>query len=162
MEFVDRVSAYPNRYLMTSEDGSAHYVVLERADEPVTVGTPLNAETLNNLIPEVLPIQRGGTGATSAEAARANLGIGVTEIFNGTFSTGTKTWAEDYNLIIIIGYTVSGNASISRVLPAVAFDGSKYQLEADGDWLTFTTSEKTITISSRSSTGAITKIYGVV
>ena len=53
MEFVDRVSAYPNRYLMTTEDGRTSYVVLERADEPVTVGTPLNAETLNPMAEEV-------------------------------------------------------------------------------------------------------------
>ena len=49
MEFIDRVSAYPNRYLMTTEDGKASYVVIERADEPITVGTPLNAETFNSL-----------------------------------------------------------------------------------------------------------------
>lgn len=49
MEFVDRVSTYPNRYLLTAADGSTSYVVLERADNPLTVGTPLNAETLNQL-----------------------------------------------------------------------------------------------------------------
>ena len=42
MEFVDRVSAYPNRYLVTDENGNAYYAVLERADEPITPGTPLN------------------------------------------------------------------------------------------------------------------------
>lgn len=49
MEFIDRVSAYPNRYLLIEADGSQRYVVIERADEPVTVGTPLNAETFNSL-----------------------------------------------------------------------------------------------------------------
>lgn len=48
--FVDRESAYPNKYLVTPENGSSYYVILERADEPVVVGTPLNAETFNNLI----------------------------------------------------------------------------------------------------------------
>ena len=50
MEFIDRTSAYPNRYLMTDENGNASYVVLERADEPITPGTPLNAETFNSLL----------------------------------------------------------------------------------------------------------------
>lgn len=50
MVFVDRESAYPNRYLMTAEDGSTSYVVLERADEPTKVGTPLNAETFNPIV----------------------------------------------------------------------------------------------------------------
>lgn len=48
--FVDRESAYPNRYLMTPVNGTPSYVVLERADEPVTPGTALNAETFNGLI----------------------------------------------------------------------------------------------------------------
>lgn len=52
MAFIDRVSAYPNRYMMTLENGGTSYVVLERADEPVIVGTPLNAETFNKLMVE--------------------------------------------------------------------------------------------------------------
>lgn len=48
--FVDRESTYPNKYLVTPESGNSYYVILERADEPVVVGTPLNAETFNNLI----------------------------------------------------------------------------------------------------------------
>lgn len=49
MEFIDRVSAYPNRYLLTNENGDTSYVYLERADEPTVVGTPLNADTFNSL-----------------------------------------------------------------------------------------------------------------
>lgn len=49
IEFKDRVSAYPNRYLVTKEDGTSYYVTLERADEPTTTGTPLNAATMNQL-----------------------------------------------------------------------------------------------------------------
>lgn len=51
--FVDRESAYPNRYLVTPDNGSAYYALLERADEPVTAGTPLNAETFNKLAAEL-------------------------------------------------------------------------------------------------------------
>lgn len=53
IKFVDRESAYPNRYLVTPDNGSSYYVLLERADEPVTAGTPLNAETFNRLIAEL-------------------------------------------------------------------------------------------------------------
>lgn len=49
MEFVDRKSAYPNRYTMTDEAGNVSTVYLERADDPVVKGTPLNAETFNAL-----------------------------------------------------------------------------------------------------------------
>lgn len=59
--FVDRESAYPNKYLVTPESGNAYYIILERADEPVVVGTPLNAETFNNLFKNFIP-----TPATAA------------------------------------------------------------------------------------------------
>ena len=50
MEFVDRKSAYPNRYTMTDEAGNVSTVYLERADDPVVEGTPLNAKTFNSLL----------------------------------------------------------------------------------------------------------------
>ncbi len=55
ISFKDRVSAYPNRYLLTAEDGSTSYVVLERADEPIVAGTPLSAATFDQLLAEVAP-----------------------------------------------------------------------------------------------------------
>ena len=60
MEFVDRVSAYPGRYIMPAEDGSTSYVILERADDPTVVGTPLNAETFNAMVAEFISAA-GGT-----------------------------------------------------------------------------------------------------
>lgn len=50
IEFKDRVSTYPNRYLVTLENGTNYYATLERADEPTNPGTPLNASTLNQLV----------------------------------------------------------------------------------------------------------------
>ena len=50
MVFEDRVSTYPNRYTMTDENGNVSHVLLERDDEPITTGTPLNAETFNRLV----------------------------------------------------------------------------------------------------------------
>jgi hypothetical protein len=80
-KFVDRQSAYPNRYKITKADGSTEYVTLERADEPTVEGTPLNAETFNKIIDElssvesddVIPIERGGTSATNGSEGLKNL-----------------------------------------------------------------------------------------
>ena len=49
MEFKDRISSYPGRYTMTDENGNVSNVVLERNDEPVQEGTPLNADTFNSM-----------------------------------------------------------------------------------------------------------------
>lgn len=48
MLFVDRLSKYPNRYIMSDEDNNESYVYLRRADEPYVEGTPLNAATFNS------------------------------------------------------------------------------------------------------------------
>lgn len=51
--FVDRKPTRPNRYKVTPENGGAsYYVTLERADEPTVEGTPLNAASLNSLLPK--------------------------------------------------------------------------------------------------------------
>ena len=52
-QFVDRQSTYPNRYKWTNPDGSNGYFLLERADEPTVIGTPLNAETFNAIVDEL-------------------------------------------------------------------------------------------------------------
>lgn len=51
--FEDRQATYPNRYLITPPDGNPFYALVERADEPVIVGTPLNAEVLNGMLAEI-------------------------------------------------------------------------------------------------------------
>ncbi len=49
-EFVDRVSVKPNRYKVIPENGNTPYhVTLERADEPLVPGTPLNAAMFNDM-----------------------------------------------------------------------------------------------------------------
>lgn len=42
----DRVPTYPGRTKITREDGTVEHVILERADDPVEEGTPLNKGTL--------------------------------------------------------------------------------------------------------------------
>lgn len=53
MNIEDRVSTYPNRYTMTNQNGGTSLVILERADEPIQVGTPLNADTLKVMMAEL-------------------------------------------------------------------------------------------------------------
>ena len=77
MIFVDRESAYPNRYRVIPETGEAYYIVLERADEPVTPGTPLNAETFNAMRDEI-------------EASRAPAGL-VSDYKSVTTNDGITT-----------------------------------------------------------------------
>lgn len=49
-DFRDRVPTKPNRYRIIPEDGGIEsYVTIERADDPIVEGTPLNREALLNV-----------------------------------------------------------------------------------------------------------------
>ena len=48
--FTDRVPEKPGRVKITPEEGTAFYALLERADEPSQIGTPLNAGTFNEML----------------------------------------------------------------------------------------------------------------
>ena len=64
MIFEDRSSIYPHRYLLTNVNGEKSYITLERADEPVVEGTPLNAETFNALVEECETLAAAMAGAS--------------------------------------------------------------------------------------------------
>lgn len=93
MEFVDRVSAYPNRYVITDENGNTSHVYLERADEPTVPGTPLSAETFNGMRNEI--------DAEIAGKAPAGYGLGgVAQYLRGAdlndiLSNGWYSWGFD-------------------------------------------------------------------
>ena len=103
MEFVDRVSAYPNRYIMTNENGNVSYVILDRADEPTAPGTPLSAETFNNMILDIrksmapvgftfewTPVE-GGPDLSTAEKVANYYGFGTWEAYGtGRFALGVS------------------------------------------------------------------------
>lgn len=88
--FKDRKPTLPNRYKVTPEDGSApYYITLERADEPIEVGTALNAAALNRfLTKDFEPKDYNGDGVVNA--------ADVSELAS-MIAAGTATTDEDYN-----------------------------------------------------------------
>lgn len=50
LEFKDRVPQKPGRVKITPDNGTAYYATMERADEPIEPGTPLNAGNLNSIL----------------------------------------------------------------------------------------------------------------
>ena len=95
--FVDRVSTYANRALVTPENGEAFYATIVRADAPVTDGTPLNAETFNTMQEDFLE-KTGGevNGTLNFTNDGEYLMIDKTRTFNGKLyktNMGIGTWA---------------------------------------------------------------------
>lgn len=48
-DFIDRVPLNPGRRKITHEDGTSEYVTIEMADNPTTIGTPLNRAAFMDL-----------------------------------------------------------------------------------------------------------------
>ena len=61
LEFKDRVPQKPGRVKITPEEGTAFYATLERADEPIDVGTPLNARNFNEMVAMIQSIDLNAT-----------------------------------------------------------------------------------------------------
>ena len=56
LEFTDRVPQKPGRVKITPENGTSYYATMERADEPIQDGTPLNAGNFNEMIAMIMSI----------------------------------------------------------------------------------------------------------
>lgn len=89
-EFIDRQPTAPGRRKITHEDGTSEYVTMEMADEPLTVGTPLNRATLMDMqgfSSENTTISENGN-VTTVTVNHADGGKTVTVI---TVESDTKT-----------------------------------------------------------------------
>lgn len=63
-------------------------------------------------------LANGGTGATTAAAARTNLGITCTSLYNGSLSSGSITFNYgNYNAYLILGQPGSATAIAGIVVP---------------------------------------------
>jgi hypothetical protein len=61
LEFKDRVPQKPGRVKITPENGTVFYATMERADEPILEGTPLNARNFNEMLAMIQAIELNAT-----------------------------------------------------------------------------------------------------
>ena len=102
--FEDRVSSHPNRYKVTPTSGDPYYVILERADEPTVVGTPLNAETLNYLFNETLPL-----------GVRETKGGATLQFWYGTQAEYDALTTKNTNMV----YVISDDSTIKKIQSSI-------------------------------------------
>lgn len=115
-----------------------------------------------------LAVAYGGTGATTAAAARSNLGIGVTQLFNGTVTTGSATFNYgNYNFYIIVGQVASSGSRVTLVVPKALITTSSvsYQITDEAYYYSFylyySGSTCYLKYNGRNSSGQILYVYGV-
>lgn len=113
-----------------------------------------------------IPLAKGGTGATTAAAARTNLGITCTSLYSGTLSSGSTTFNYgNYKAYIIAGLPSSGASKMSMIIPKAMITTSdvSYQLADELNYRGFKLkySSTTVTLTIGNGTGSITNVYGI-
>ena len=115
-----------------------------------------------------IPITKGGTGGTTAADARTNLGVSATSLYSGSLTSGSTTFNYgNYNFYVIIAKPKSTAGLISLTIPkgALTTTATKYQVADETNYLAFNLSYSGTTVTlayvGSSSTGAVTKVYGI-
>lgn len=114
-----------------------------------------------------LAVSYGGTGATNATAARRNLGISATSLYNGVITTGSTTFSKNYKFFIIIGQPSSYSSRCDLVIPSSQLTTSavNYQIADESNFYSFklyySGSTVTLAYADRSSSGQVLRVFGV-
>lgn len=113
-----------------------------------------------------LAIAYGGTGAKTAAAARTNLGISATSLYNGTLTSGSITFNYgNYNFYVFIGRPNSSASRASLVVPKIMLTTSavSFQIADESNYKSFNLSYSgsTVTLSIQGGNGQVNRVFGI-
>ena len=140
--------------------------VLYFAPNQATATHPGTRYTVYHSGGATIPVSKGGTGATTAATARANLGVACTSLYSGTLSSGSTTFNYgNYNAYIIAGLPSSGASKMSLIVPKALITTTdvNWQLADEVNYRGFKLkySGSTVTLTIGGGTGSITNVYGI-
>ena len=108
----------------------------------------------------------GGDGKVTAKRFRQS--DGLTELYNGSLTTGVISFNGDYSALVVVGRVKSGGALITQTIPVAILTANSqhFQLTDEADYmvigLLITDNTIKLAIGSKSSTGVIEKVYGML
>lgn len=113
-----------------------------------------------------LAIAYGGTGAKTAAAARTNLGISATSLYNGTLTSGSITFNYgNYNFYVFIGRPNSTASRASLVVPKIMLTTSavSFQIADESNYKSFNLSYSgsLVTLAIQGGNGQINRVFGI-
>ena len=140
--------------------------VLYFAPNQATATHPGTRYTVYHSGGATIPVSKGGTGATTAANARANLGVACTSLYSGTLSSGSTTFNYgNYNAYIIAGLPSSGASKMSLIVPKALITTTDvtWQIADEVNYRGFKLkySGTTVTLTIGGGTGSITNVYGI-
>jgi len=158
INFYRSSTAYDRLY---SESGTLYYAPNCAADTH-----PGTRYTVYHSGGATIPLGKGGTGATTAAAARTNLGITCTSLYSGTLSSGSTTFNYgSYKGYVIVGLPSSGASKMSLFIPKglITTSDVNWQIADEVNYRGFKLkySGTTTTLTIGGGTGSITNVYGV-
>lgn len=161
--------ASTSRYGITKLSNSVSSTSQTLAATPYAVKLAYDRSSWDSItLTNALAIAYGGTGATTAAAARTNLGITCTSLYSGTLTTGSTTFNYgNYKAYVIIGQPSSSAARVSLFIPKaqITTTATTYQLADETNYYTFNLSYSSTTVTlaykGRSSTGQVLRVFGV-
>ena len=111
-------------------------------------------------------LANGGTGGTTAAAARTNLGITCTSLYNGSLSSGSITFNYgNYNAYLILGQPGSATAIAGLVVPKgmITTSDVKYQITDESYYRCFNLkySGSTVTLTISTGSGTVNRVFGL-
>lgn len=104
-----------------------------------------------------------------AANTRSNLGLGCTELFSGSMSSGSQTFADaGYTMLIVIAKVHSSGSHNTTAIPMLFLSSSNNQFctSDETNYITYLLKVEngtiTLTWGSRDSDGFIEKVYGII
>lgn len=141
--------------------------VLYFAPNQATATHPGTRYTVYHSGGATIPLAKGGTGATTAAAARTNLGITCTSLYSGTLSGTTSITFNygSYKAYIIVGAPSSSSSRVATIIPknVITTSAVSYQFADETNYKAFKLSYSgtTVTLTGSGGNGVIYAVYGM-
>ena len=114
INFVDRIPTQTGRRKITHADGTVEYVIVEMADNPTVVGTPLNRAAFMAL---------QGFEATTTSISKANGVTTITETNANNEQKVTTISKADGVTTVTMVFTATDNSTITATTTISKTDG---------------------------------------
>lgn len=159
---VDDVVSQSDLYISTNGNPRLQFTL------DGTIVNYLSLQSDSTMLGQPLEVGSGGTGATTSEDARSNLGIATKALYTGSLSSGSCTFTYgSHKAYLIVGKpSTNSYGLVSVLIPASYITSSRTKQLADNLYyilfnIVGSGTTGTITVGTNNNSGTIMKVYGI-